>query len=221
MDQIAKYWQALPVLGQVYGVSWFLPILGAVLLRRPLGEALKLFLFYQVIALVSNIWTMYLAAHGINNLWLVHIQTPIEFGFFMFVFSSWQDDTFVRRYFRLTIPVFLILWVVLAFFVEKIDEFNTFSKPTEAIVLIIASGYCLYKVNKEKVESLFSQPSFWISSGALIYFTGTVIIFTVTNLLLHESIEELRAVWNVVFIMETLANLFYAGGFLCRRLALA
>ena len=107
---------------------------------------------------------------------------------------------------------------MLAFFVEKIDEFNTYSKPTEAIVLIIVSGYCLYQVNKEKVESLFRQPSFWISSGAMIYFTGTVIIFTVTNLLLHESMEELRVVWDVVFVMEIIANLFYAGGFLCRRL---
>lgn len=219
MDQITTYFLRLSFLGQTYTFSLMFPLIAAFMSLRFLNRELKVFFIYQAIAMIITIWQLHLAANNINNLWLIHLQTPIEFGFFMWIFSLWQENPFTRRFFRLTIPVYIILWAILVFFVEKIDEFNTFSKPTEAVVLIIASGYCLYLVNKEKVESLFRQPSFWISSGTLIYFTGTVIIFTVTNLLLHESVEELRAVWNVVFVMEIITNLFFAGGFLCRRLA--
>ncbi len=219
MEQLFKYFIGQSLIPQIYALSIFVPILAALPKANRVGTALTIFFVYELISFVLTVSQMYLAAHKINNLWLIHLQTPIEFGFFVWVFSLWQDDAFVKRFFRLTIPVFFCLWLILAFFVEKIDEFNTFSKPTEAILLIVASGYCLFKVNQEKVESLFSEPSFWISSGTLVYFTGTVIIFTVTNLLLHESLEELRMVYQVVFVMETIANLFYAGGFLCRRLA--
>ena len=217
MDQLANYFLTLPLLSKLSTVSLLFPIAGALFVFRSLNRALKLFFIYQIISLLTTIWMVYLASRGINNLWLIHIQTPIEFGFFIWIFSMWQEEGFVKRFFQLTLPVFVFLWAILAFFVEKIDEFNTFSKPTEAIVLIIASGYCLYQVNKEKVESLFRQPSFWISSGALIYFTGTVILFTVTNLLLRESADELFAAWTVVLVMNIIANLLYARGFLCQR----
>jgi hypothetical protein len=218
MEHVFKYFFDLPLLAQVSELSPLLPIVGALLGSRPFHRDLTIFFYYLIITFIITGWMTYLASHGTNNLWLIHLQTPMEFTFFMWLFARWQEDAFLKRFFQITIPVFVCVWAALVFFVEKIDQFSTYSKPTETILLIIASGYCLFQVNKEKVESLFRQPSFWISSGALIYFTGTVILFTVSNLLLRESEAELRTAWWVVIILNIIANLFYLAGFICHRL---
>jgi len=221
MGQVAKYFLQLPFLVQLDSLSILLPIVVAIFLWRRLDQALRIFFFFQVISLAITIWMTFLAANRRNNLWLIQIQTPIEFGFLIWIFSIWQTNSVARNFYRLTIPVFVSLWALLAVFFEKFGEFNTVSKPTEAILLIGASAYSLYQVNKEKIEALFVQPSFWIGSGALIYFTGTVLFFAVTNLLLRHSPEELRIASFAVSLMNTVANILYARGFLCKRLTQA
>ena len=184
---------------------------------KQLGKESKIFLVYQLVSLLTSIATVYLALNNMRNLWVSHLYTPIQFGLLMWVFSSWQEKPNLKRLFQLLIPAFILVWAIAAIFVEHTNEFNTFSRPTESILLIITSGYTLFQVNKEKVELLFRQPSFWVGSGTLIYFTGMVILFTLTNVLLRSSEEILRTAWIVNWILNVIANLLYAGAFLCQK----
>src|SRR5574341_1187946 len=124
MQQMLTYFTRLPFLAQLDSLSIVFPILAAALSFRFLTRELKLLLTYQVISLVITVWMTYLASNSINNLWLFHIQTPIEFFFFMWIFSRWQTNPLFQKFFEMTIPVFVFLWAVLVFFVEKIDELN-------------------------------------------------------------------------------------------------
>ena len=210
------------VLGLPFGVqlsfgSTLVVILVGFYTFKQLGKESKIFLLYLVISLLTSIATVYLALNNMRNLWVSHLYTPIQFGLLMWVFSSWQEKPNVKRLFQLLIPAFILVWAIAAIFLEHTNEFNTFSRPTESILLIIASGYTLFQVNKEKVESLFRQPSFWVGSGTLIYFTGMVILFTITNVLLRSSEEILRTAWIVNWILNVITNLFYAGAFLCQK----
>ena len=207
----------LPFGVQLSFVSTLVVILAGFYVYVRLGKESKIFLLYQIISLLTSTAMVYLALNDISNLWLTHLFTPVQFGFLMWVLSSWQEKPTVKRLFQAIVPAFIFVWAIAAIFVEHKNEFNTFSRPTESILLIIASGYTLYQVNKEKVESLLSQPSFWIGSGTLIYFTGMVILFTVTNVLLRSSEETLRTAWIVNWTMNVVANLLYAGGFLCQK----
>ncbi len=208
----------LPLGAQLQFVSAIVTILGGIFLYKSINKESRIFLVYQLISFVFSISGIYVGrVLDQTNLWLIHLYTPIQFGFLMWVFSSWQENLNVKRLFQLLIPTFVLVWAIAALFVEHKNEFNTFSRPTESILLIIASGYTLYQVNKEKVESLFSQPSFWFGSGTLIYFTGMVVLFTITNVLLSDSVEMLRTAWTVQWIMGVIANLLYLGAFLCQK----
>lgn len=221
MSEISRLITAILTLqlgAQLQFASTFTTILAGFFVYKSIKIESKVFLLYQIISLISSVSMIYLArVLHVNNLWLVHLFTPIQFGFLMWVLSSWQENVNVKRLFQLLIPAFIFVWAIAAVFVEPRNEFNTFSRPTESILLIIASGYTLYQVNKEKVESLFSQPSFWVGSGTLIYFTGMVILFTLTNVLLSSSNETLRTAWTVQWIMSVIANILYVGAFLCQK----
>jgi len=221
MSEISRLISAiltLPLGAQLQVVSTIVTILGGIFLYKSINKESRVFLVYQLISLVFSIFGVYVGrVLEQTNLWLVHLYTPIQFGFLMWVLSSWQENLNAKRLFQLLIPTFVLVWAIAALFLEHKNEFNTFSRPTESILLIIASGYTLYQVNKEKVESLFSQPSFWVGSGTLIYFTGMVILFTITNVLLSDSVETLRTAWTVQWIMSVIANFLYLGAFLCQR----
>ena len=218
ISRLASAIISLPLGAQLQVASTFVTILAGTYAFRFINKESKVLLAYQVISLCSSILMIYLGwVLRQSNLWLIHLYTPIQFGLLMWILSSWQENANVKRLFQLLIPAFVLVWAVAAIFVEHKNEFNTFSRPTESILLIIASGYTLYQVNKEKVESLFSQPSFWVGSGTLVYFTGMVILFTLTNVLLSSSESGLRTAWTVQWIMSVIANFLYVGAFLCQR----
>jgi hypothetical protein len=221
MSEISRLISAiltLPLGAQLQVVSTIVTILGGIFLYKSINKESRVFLVYQLISLVFSIFGVYVGrVLEQTNLWLVHLYTPIQFGFLMWVLSSWQENLNAKRLFQLLIPTFVLVWAIAALFLEHKNEFNTFSRPTESILLIIASGYTLFQVNKEKVESLFSQPSFWVGSGTLIYFTGMVILFTITNVMLSDSVETLRTAWTVQWIMSVIANFLYLGAFLCQK----
>ena len=221
MSEISRLISAiltLPLGAQLQVVSTIVTILGGIFLYKSINKESRVFLVYQLISLVFSIFGVYVGrVLEQTNLWLVHLYTPIQFGFLMWVLSSWQENLNAKRLFQLLIPTFVLIWAIAALFLEHKNEFNTFSRPTESILLIIASGYTLFQVNKEKVESLFSQPSFWVGSGTLIYFTGMVILFTITNVMLSDSVETLRTAWTVQWIMSVIANFLYLGAFLCQK----
>ena len=151
----------------------------------------------------------------INNLWLMHIFTPIQFGFFLWIFSHWQKK-FTKYFFLALIPAFSIFWLVAMLFFESFNNFNSYTRPLEALLLILISGYTLYQINKEQIGSMFQTPSFWISSGTLVYFSGMILLYALSNILLTDSIETLRLLWAPIqTTVNVMSNLLFIGGFLC------
>ncbi|HEY6951930.1 MAG TPA: hypothetical protein VI758_05955, partial [Bacteroidota bacterium] len=71
--------------------------------------------------------------------------------------------------------------------------------------------------DRSEVESALSMPAFWASSGIIIYFGGTVVLSTLHTSLLKASIDTMRLAWSTQAVLNILANLLYAGAFLCLR----
>ena len=156
-----------------------------------------------------------LGSQKINNLWMMHLFTPIQFGLLMWIFSFWFEGP-IRSVALLSIPIFTLFWVIMLLFFESFTQFNTYTRPVEALVLIVVSGYTLYKTNKEDAETIFRMPRFWVASGTLIYFSGMILLYAVSNNLLAMSMETLRMVWlTIQTSSQIMSNLLFIGGFLC------
>ena len=50
---------------------------------------------------------------------------------------------------------------------------------------------------------------FWVSAGLLLYFSGSMLIFMSSNVILHLSVEMSRRLWAIHALLYTFLNAFY------------
>jgi hypothetical protein len=75
----------------------------------------------------------------------------------------------------------------------------------------------LLTIDRLEGTSVLDLPAFWVSAAAIIYFGGTIVFSSLSAPLLKVSLETMRLAWSTQSIANILANLLYAGGFLCLR----
>ena len=182
-------------------------IIGAYRLRQ-LSREMKILLCLIGIALSTDFVLLYLATHHINNLWLMHFYTLLEFSLFMLIFSSWQKNKFSQKLLRLIILIYIPIWFSAKFLLEDFSSFDNFTSSLSGTLLTGIAIYTLLILKKEVDCNILIEKRFWVSTGVLFYFAGNLFIFALGSTI---------AVWSLHNIINICANICYAGGFLSQR----
>lgn len=184
--------------------------------RYSLAREMKILILYFGVALLADVAGISLSMKGINNLWLFHFFAIFEFGFLIYIFSIWQRNLFLKKILKFSIPLFAVMGIIVTLVLENIQQFNSFSQPVASLALVGVAAYTLFELNKESFNSVFRQPRFWIGAGVMLYFSGTLVLFSLGNVLLDASAQWAKTIFILSVIMNIVANLLYTGGFLCQ-----
>lgn len=185
-------------------------------MRNSLSRQMRLLIVYFGEGLFAEILFAYLGSKGINNLWLLHLFTIIDYCLLIAVFALWQKNILLRRILQISIPLIIILGIISILYLENIRHFNNFTRPMTSLILTMVSAYTLFELNTEKIVSLFREPRFWVCSGVVLYFTSTLLIFSLSNILLNLPHHLVRVIFEFNIIMNIVANIIYTRGFLCQ-----
>ncbi len=115
----------------------------------------------------------------INNLFLFHLFTYIEFACISYMYLS----LFKRiRLIRYGIPILSATFVVLSIYFllkkEYFDHYNSAQRGLEQLIILVYVLLFLYLFSKRLPEERhLLKPYFYLSIGWLIYFSGTFVIF--------------------------------------------
>lgn len=195
--------------------SCLIPLFAALYVYQKLTSVLKIFLLLLVLVAVTEASGFILSYEGVRYLWIYHIYTLVEYSLFVLIFLFWQKEPRVRKILGFSIPGFFVIWLIAKFSVERWGEMDNFTSSLEAVILIGVAAYTLINLTQEKMNSLIADPRFWITMGVLIYFTGNIVTFALGNVLLSLLQKGDQVIWPLHSILNIVANLFYAGGFLC------
>ncbi len=189
------------------------PFIAGLFVYKRLSKELRFLMLFFTGNVVFDLIFSYLAINNIRNLWLFHIYTVFEYGFWIYFFSFLLKNELVRSILRISIPIFILFWFSVKLLWEEWFFFNTVTRPLNSLILIMVSLYTLHQFNKENIYSLFREPRFWIIVGVLVYFSGNILLFSMTNIVL----ESHPGVWLLHSILNILANLCFTRGLLCTR----
>jgi hypothetical protein len=182
---------------------------------RKLSRGLRVLVLYAGIAFLTEVISFILVRQGIKTLFISHIFTVIEFAFLVLIFSLWQKNRMLSLILRATIPINTFV-VFMGLLFEGATHFNSFSGPLANLVLVAASAHTLFELNKEEhYVSVWRLPQFWVSSGVLVYYASTLVVFSLTNVLIQD-LELLKTVFLAHAVINSVTNLVYTGGFLCQ-----
>ena len=178
------------------------------------------FLFLTVI--IELIGTWYLSK-GLRNYWMFNVFTTLEFLFYTFLFYLYFKKNVFKKIVLYFMPLFTLMVLLNIFFIQGFNKtFNTYTFLLGSFFIVIFCCCYFYEsVLPDKIDQQLSkQPFFWICSGLLIFYLGSVIInalfeYLRNNDLQAEGIRIYGIINNSLNIL--LYSSFCIAFFLCRN----
>ena len=201
----------LSLLSQLY-------VVGVVIYcRKELSRDMVVLGGYFVVSLIISGVQATLAVNRVNNLWTGQIFIPIQYALIMYVFYIWNRSSLMGTIIRYSIPVFVAAWSLGVILSGSLASAYTYSDPISAAIFIFTASYTLLSIDRIEGEPLLAMPAFWVSSATIVYFGSTIVLSSLSSALWRSSVSTMQLAWSLQAIMNILANVLYAGGFLCLR----
>ncbi|WP_316821507.1 hypothetical protein [Pedobacter gandavensis] len=184
------------------------PLILALINVKSYPKELKVITLYLSSIAIIGAYSAYLWTHLQNNLPVLHIYTMVEFTTIMLFYQVIFKNYIPKRSFWLVIGIFLVFCLLNATYIQDWKIFNTYPRTLESILVISASLYYYYKITR---QSLYTQieksPVFWINTGFFIYFSGSFLLFTISNYILPYSFKFNMMVWQFHAFLSIVNNI--------------
>jgi hypothetical protein len=199
------------------GSPWFVVVPAMLLVYKAVkpgqGTLLPLLLYFFV-SLVVQIASFMLWRQNINNLPLLHIYTPVEFLLLLWFFNRLPGRIVSDKLFWVLVISFLLLCISDSLFLESIYKFNTYARSLEALMLIVLSvKWFVYVITSEEKNGvrLNTANINYLVSGIFIYFAGSIVLFSFSNMVNRLAYPMALNVWSIhtllLFLFYLLATI--------------
>ena len=186
-------------------------VIGVVRYRR-LGRPMRYLVVLTLLALVVTAMAMWLQRQHRPNLFLAPIDTAIEFTLLALMYRLSLRELAISRLIPALVAVFLMGTALT--YRPRLDtaEFSPVQRFIEGVVVLAFVFYYFRREIMRKVVTrhLERDPMFWVSTGLLLYFSGNLLIFLTSNLVLKYSPAISRHVWTVHAMLYAFLNVFYS-----------
>ena len=139
---------------------------------------LRYFLPFLFLTLIVELTGLWMTQHGIKNYLLFNVFTTFEFIFYAFLFYK----HYRKNNFKLLSVVFMPLYIIAVFinlmYFQGIEKFHTYTFLLGSFFIVVFCCLFFYEsVLPEYLENtLTKQPFFWVCTGLLLFYLGSVII---------------------------------------------
>lgn len=145
----------------------------------------------------------------LRNLPLVHVFSAVQFTLLWVIFAKRLIPPFSKKILLGILAIFWFFAIVCAIWIDGIYNFNAHARSFEAILVIIfCLTYFYQRLRMLDLENLEADPLFWVTTGSLIYFSGSLILFIISNYILPDEAMSF-SMWGVHGIFNTFNNLFF------------
>lgn len=158
------------------------------------------FLGFQFgLAIVTESVSLYLARSVNNNMLLYHPYVVFELIIFSVLFRFLLAETIKGRVIYITAAVFTLLAILNGYYIQPLSKLPTNTRTLESLILLAYALAGFYKLFMEmKMKHIEKSFEFWVYSGVLIYFSGNLFLFILSNTILKNNPNLHRQVWIVL-----------------------
>lgn len=136
-----------------------------------------LFVPYLLITVVIELTATYLKNNHHSTIWLYNLYSFIEFPFWLYFFRAVIKSGRTKKILLLLIAFFL-LFALADYFIIHRGGFTSDTVIVGAALVIFCSCIYFYQLMQHPDEEvLLKNGVFWISTGCLLYYSGTILFF--------------------------------------------
>lgn len=170
-------------------------------------------LAYIGLAIFFEILSRTLYEKGINNLPYLHLYTALEFGIVSAFYFHSLRRSFKPKLLYAIVIVFFAFAIVNAAFFEGFYRYNAYTRALESLIIITFTLLFYFQMLDElAIQEPTASPDFWFATGFLLYFAGSFVLFTLSNILASQSKEINFIAWAMhAFLLAVLHILISVG----------
>ncbi len=165
--------------------------------NRP--EELKPIVYYLILSVLTQAVSFIFWMSKINNLPILHIYTILEFiilSWFYYILLKKDISYFIFISVALLFTVFSLIGSV---YIENFFTFNTISRSLASLVFIFLSVLRLLKslTVEDMAPNKNNKGVDYITAGFLVYFSGSIVLFSFSNYLNKLAYGLLLNIWSI------------------------
>lgn len=195
--------------------SYFIgiPVLIALIRYRQLGLPMKAMACYVFLGGTIQVSSSYLNGLGHNNLWLLHLYTPLEFACIAWFYSIVLSGFIKNALFLWFGLGFAVLSALNTAFLQDPETFNTYARSLEGLlVIVLCLIWCYRTLLEMKIKRLEQDPVFWVNTGFLLYFSSNVLLFAFSNYIININRALNLYIWAFHALFSILLYFFITIG---------
>lgn len=191
---------------------WVVPVAIGLARKKYFNTSEKILLWFVVASALSDVIAFVLQRQDINNMFLFHIYTVVEFTlislFYVKVISNPRITPFIIG------ALFPFLCVAVYEFITNRNGLDVICTTTESIVLMLYAILGFSSMLKNPVQSrVVAIPLFWFNTAVLLYFAGNLFLFVFSNYMQSHFGNQFNGLWRIHSVMSIIFYLLIGTGF--------
>lgn len=187
----------------------------ATLMKNRKASYLRVFPFFLLLALTTELWAFHLGQKNIPNIAFYNIFSVVAFVFYIYVLYYVIISATAKRIILVVMIGYAVLSLSNILFIQKIDTFHTITYSLGCFILIVISIYYFYELFQvPRSIDLKREPAFWIVSGLLFFYSCTLPILGIMNYMPNAIAFNLEP---IIMVLNILLYSLFTIAFLCRR----
>lgn len=148
----------------------------------------------------------------IRNLHVYQAFSVLNFNLLLLIFGRHLGSRLKKPLLRFQI-IYTLLAIANSHFIQGYFSFNSNVTTSSSLIFISLSIAYFFKLLKEvKYQKLEKTPMFWISTGVLMYYSSTLILFLLGEVFEGSNLarDVALAAWGLNSIFNMMINTFYS-----------
>ena len=198
---------------EIYGWYVFVPVIVGLLFIKRLNKPQSLIFYIALLSAINHIVSKIVknVALDHNNTWVFHIYVPILFWLTWKLYKAEVENVFFKGFFNSLLIISLIFFGLNSFFIQglKVVPSNGIF-VISGVFILLGFSYFYSLLKQTHFKSLEREPVFWFTTGVILYYSSTILIFLLvySNLeVSYKSLEEEKVATSIVSILNVFFNL--------------
>jgi hypothetical protein len=187
----------------------------ATVIKNRNAPYLRVFPFFLLLALITELWSFYLGQKNIPNIAFYNLFSVVAFVFYMYVLRYVILSARAKRVILIVMVAYAALSLSNILFIQKIDTFHTITYSLGCFILIVISIYYFYELFQvPRSIDLKREPAFWIVAGLLFFYSCTLPILGIMNYMSNAIAINLEP---IIMVLNILLYSLFTIAFLCKK----
>lgn len=183
---------------------------------KPTGFLL-FFPIYLFITFTVEYMAVQMSYKGANTVTLYNVFGTIEIVFYLWMFSRIIHETTIKKVLKSFIWAYPLAVIINKTFIQKGEQYHTLTAGLGSLLIVLAAIYYFYELfQSEKSVDLVREPSFWISSGLLFFYSCSFPLFSLVSHFYSPSNKIINYLASLSSLLNILLYSSFIIAFLCR-----